>query len=203
MCEICSLVWKHSQFDIRPSTVIKGQNVRVSRPMPESRQPCLYVVTNLLQTTTAVFTSLYLIINTNWQWKKSIEVFYYSMVATGQEKVREKTNFLRSGKSQGILILFREKGNFEKSQGKVTLVREKWEFINTVFVEDQYPFIKLKQRPCIATHIRHWQNTLFVDLGPLFCQFTLTYYTSLHMLINLCFHYYFVKTNLKTTVFST
>ena len=46
------------------------------------------------------------------------------MVATGQGKVREKINFSRSGKSQGILNFDRENGNFEKSQGKVTMVRE-------------------------------------------------------------------------------
>ena len=50
------------------------------------------------------------------------------MVATGQKKVREKRNFSRSGKSQGIFI-FRENRKLEKSQGKVT------------FVEDQYPVI--------------------------------------------------------------
>ena len=66
------------------------------------------------------------------------------MVATGQEKVRENINFSRSGKSQGILILFRENGNFEKSQGKVTLVREKWDFMRTIFVEDQYPLIPVQ-----------------------------------------------------------
>ena len=49
--------------------------------------------------------------------------FFY-MVATGQGKVREQLFFSRSGKSQGILILVRENGNFEKSQGKVTIVRE-------------------------------------------------------------------------------
>ena len=45
-------------------------------------------------------------------------------VATGQEKVREKINFSRSGKSQGIFILFRENWTLEKSQRQVTLVRE-------------------------------------------------------------------------------
>ena len=59
------------------------------------------------------------------------------MVATGQEKVREKINFSRSGKSQGIFILFRENDNLEKSQGKVTLVRENSYFMSTIFVEDQ------------------------------------------------------------------
>ena len=50
----------------------------------------------------------------------------------------------RSGKSQGIFILFRENGNFKKSQGKVTLVREKWDFMSTIFVEDQYPVIPVQ-----------------------------------------------------------
>ena len=49
------------------------------------------------------------------------------MVATGQEKVREKTIFSRWGKGQGIFNLIRENGNFEKSQGKVTMVRENWD----------------------------------------------------------------------------
>ena len=47
-----------------------------------------------------------------------------NMVATGQGKVREKFFFSRSGKSQGISVLVRENGTFEKSQGKLTLVRE-------------------------------------------------------------------------------
>ena len=42
------------------------------------------------------------------------------MVVTGQEKVREKIIFSRSGKSQGILILVRENENFVKKK-----VREK------------------------------------------------------------------------------
>ena len=66
------------------------------------------------------------------------------MVATGQEKVREKINFSRSGKSQGILILFGENGNFEKSQGKVTLVREKLDYMSMIFVKDQYPVIPVQ-----------------------------------------------------------
>ena len=48
-----------------------------------------------------------------------------NMVARGQEKVKEKIIFSKSGKSQGIFILIRGKnGIFEKSQGKVTMVRE-------------------------------------------------------------------------------
>ena len=40
-------------------------------------------------------------------------------VATGQGKVRERINFSRSGKSQGIWILVSEKLFKTKSQGKV------------------------------------------------------------------------------------
>ena len=50
------------------------------------------------------------------------------MVAIDQEKVREKINFSRSGKSQGILISFREFCDYWKSQGKVS------EFCRTVHV---------------------------------------------------------------------
>ena len=68
------------------------------------------------------------------------------MVATGQEKVslREKINFSRSEKSQGIFILFRENGNHEKSQGKVTSVRENWDFMSTIIVEHQYAVISMQ-----------------------------------------------------------
>ena len=38
------------------------------------------------------------------------------MVATGQEKVREKMIFSRSGKSQGIFMLFREMGTMKNSR---------------------------------------------------------------------------------------
>ena len=61
---------------------------------------------------------------------------------------------------------------------------------------------KLKQRPCIATHIRHWLNDLFMDLCPLFCQLIFTYYNSLYVLTNSCFHNYYIKTNLKTPIVS-
>ena len=66
------------------------------------------------------------------------------MVAMGQEKVMEKIIFSRSWKSQGILMLFRENDNLEKSQGKVTMVRKNWDFMSTIFVEDQYPVITVK-----------------------------------------------------------
>ena len=49
------------------------------------------------------------------------------MVASGQEKMGETIIFSRSGKSQGNFIFVRENGNFEKSQGKVTMVRENLE----------------------------------------------------------------------------
>ena len=58
------------------------------------------------------------------------------MVATGQEKVREKINFSRSGKNQGIFILFRKMEIMKKSQGKVTLVRENCDFMSMIFVGD-------------------------------------------------------------------
>ena len=41
-----------------------------------------------------------------------------------RKKSGKKDFFSTSGKSQGILILIRENGNFENSQGKVTMVRE-------------------------------------------------------------------------------
>ena len=41
------------------------------------------------------------------------------MVATGQEKVREKINFSRSGKSQGISPKVREFVIYWKSHGEV------------------------------------------------------------------------------------
>ena len=66
------------------------------------------------------------------------------MVATGQEKVREKIIFSRSGKSQGILNLNRENGNFEKSQGQVTMVRENLDFMSKVFGEQCYPVILMQ-----------------------------------------------------------
>ena len=46
------------------------------------------------------------------------------MVATSQEKVTEKIFFSRSEKTQGILNSNRENGNFEETQGKMTVVRE-------------------------------------------------------------------------------
>ena len=42
-----------------------------------------------------------------------------AMVTTGQEKVREKINFSRFGKSQGIFNLIRENGNLWKSYTKL------------------------------------------------------------------------------------
>ena len=66
------------------------------------------------------------------------------MVATGQGKVREKIIFSRSGKSQGILNLDRENGNFEESQGKVTMVRENLDFMSKIFGEHQYSVISVQ-----------------------------------------------------------
>ena len=68
------------------------------------------------------------------------------MVATGQEKVREKvifqgqgkSNFSRSGKSQGIFILVRENGNFEKKSGKLVHGQGKFRVVSTLCVEYQY-----------------------------------------------------------------
>ena len=66
------------------------------------------------------------------------------MVATGQEKVREKIICSRLGKSQGIFNLDRENDNFEKSQGKVTMVGENLDFVSKIFGEHQYSVISVQ-----------------------------------------------------------
>ena len=43
-----------------------------------------------------------------------------------------------SGKSQGIFNLDRENRNFEKSQGKVNMVRKNLDFVSKIFGEHQY-----------------------------------------------------------------
>ena len=62
------------------------------------------------------------------------------MVATHQEKMF----FSRSGICPGILNLDRENGNFEKSQRKVTMVRENLYFISKIFGEHQYSVISVQ-----------------------------------------------------------
>ena len=66
------------------------------------------------------------------------------MVATGQEKVREKINFSRSGKSQSFQFYSGKMETLKKSQEKVSLVREKWDFMTTISVEVQYPVIPVQ-----------------------------------------------------------
>ena len=51
------------------------------------------------------------------------DMLLISMVATGQEMVRENKNSSRSGKSQGILFWVRENWHFEEKSGKIEIVR--------------------------------------------------------------------------------
>ena len=56
-------------------------------------------------------------------WPRPIALITRTMVATGQEMVREKENSSRSGKCQGILFWVRENWHFEEKSGKIEIVR--------------------------------------------------------------------------------
>ena len=56
-----------------------------------------------------------------------------------RKKSGKKINFSRTGNCHGILNFNRENGNFERSQEKVTMVRENFDFLSTIFGKHQYP----------------------------------------------------------------